>query len=132
MSSDQTTALRQRLERLAELKGVYRALKKEADEAKREYEEYQAALYADMQEAGIASLRSADGLIFSARQTAYATVQDRARFHEWVREQGLEDVMLKTREESAVLNEAVREALANNTDLPPGLGWYPREYISIA
>lgn len=130
--SSETADFKERLEKLHDMKSKYRDLKRAAEEAKAAYDAAEREVYADMQDAGVLSIKSTNGHIYSARSTAYAQVQDRERFHTWCEQQGLTDDLLRVREENARINDLVRTALDEGGELPPGLGWYTREFISIA
>ncbi len=61
-------------------------------------------------------------------ETNYGQVQDRAAFIEWAEAEQPE--LIEPRERKALINELVNEALDNGTPMPPGLGFYTRQYIS--
>lgn len=116
--------------KLDELKQAYREADKVAKEAKRLHDEHQARLLDEMKESDIGTF-TVSGVQFSPRSTIYANVTDRDAFHEWLHEQGLEDEFLKQAEEKQRLNELVRDRLDSGQEMPPGLSFYPREFITI-
>lgn len=118
-----------RLARLGELKATSTRLAREAKEARYEMEKYQADLYESMSNMGMESTRI-DGTSYARKETIYATVQDRDAFVEWARDHGMED-LTKTVEEKARLSEIVRERIDTGQELPPGVHWYGKQYISV-
>lgn len=120
----------ERLRHLKGLKETYRDLDKQAKEAKRLHDEEQAAIFEDMREEGTFTVKNEAGT-FARKSTIFAHVQDREAFHEWVREHQLAAEFLRETEESARLNELVRGLVDNSEELPPGVGFYSRDYISI-
>jgi hypothetical protein len=67
---------------------------------------------------------------FSAPEpTWYATVQDRAAFQRWAREN--RPTLLRTREETRLLNNLIRDCVRDSRPFPPGLTGYPRKTVSI-
>lgn len=120
-----------RLRTLAELREKKNSTKKAADVAKAEFEQYQAELFADMQAEGFDSMKL-DGVQYVRKATLYGQVQDLDEFRTWCHEHDhrAED-FLKEAVQAARLNELVREAVDNGAELPPGVGFYAREYISV-
>lgn len=119
-----------RLKRLGELKETSARLAREARDARYEMEKYQAGVWDAMVDNDNQESSKHDGVTYSRKETIYATVQDREAFVEWARNEGLED-LTKVVEERARLAEIVRERHANGEELPPGVHWYPKQYISI-
>ena len=68
------------------------------------------------------------GTLFSPVTKQYASVQDRGEFVEWALSNEPELVAYKER--AAELNALVRQLLDDGEVLPPGIGFYDREYIS--
>lgn len=120
----------ERLARLRELKNHYRDLDRQAKAAKQEHDQYEAELYRDMQSTNTFAIRQGDAH-YVLKSTIFATVQDRDEFVEWCEANGMDEVLLAKKEEKARLNELVRAAIDNNEDIPPGVGFYAKEYISI-
>jgi hypothetical protein len=71
----------------------------------------------------------ADGTTYSPVTKEYATVQDRQAFVSWALDNDSELVEYKERGEQ--LNALVRAKLDDGEELPPGIGFYLREYISM-
>ncbi len=69
-----------------------------------------------------------DGTNFVPVETSYGQVQDRSEFVAWAEDEMPE--LLETKERKALVNELVRERLDNGETLPPGLGFYVKQYVS--
>ena len=69
------------------------------------------------------------GVVYIPNRTDYATVQDRDAFIEWAKANDAGLIEVATRE--GLLNQLVRERLDNGEPLPPGIGHYTKEFISI-
>jgi hypothetical protein len=121
--------LRSRLDRLAELKEAKASTARAAKEADAEMKRYQADLYMDMAEAGMTSFGTTRGQ-FVRKSTTYGTIKDRAAFISWCDENGVTDDYIKEVEEDGRLNELVRSRLDTGEELPPGVDFYTRDYIS--
>jgi hypothetical protein len=119
------------LRNLRALKERYRALNKEYQKAKAEHDALEMMLFDKMRELGLMSMRTTEG-VYAAKSTAYAQVNDHEAFQDWCRENGLDTEFLKQKEIPQRLNEYVRHALDTGQDLPPGVTWYPKDYISIS
>lgn len=113
---------------------VLRDTKTERDEAKAHYEgldqsfkQLQLTVKERMEQEGVDSLK-ADGTLFVPASTIYAQIQDREAFIEWALANEAELTERKERKE--LLNALVRERIDNGEALPPGVGFFTREYIS--
>jgi hypothetical protein len=111
-----------------------RALKLKRDEAKATFESLddnfkheQFKLMERMRATGVESVR-VDGTLFVPTETIYAQVQDRSELVEWAREHAPE--LIEDRERKELLNQEVRRRIDDGDAMPPGLGFYVREYIS--
>lgn len=120
--------LKQELISLRKLKREYSEAKRVSDTAKERFEAAQARLLERMEAEEVDSLR-ADGTTFSPVEKVYASVQDRTDFVAWARDN--EPELIEDRERKELLNALVRERLDNGEPLPPGVGHYPRTYISM-
>jgi hypothetical protein len=69
------------------------------------------------------------GVVYIPNRTDYAAVQDRDAFIEWAKENDAGLIEVAHRE--GLLNQLVRERLDNGEPLPPGIGFYTKEFISI-
>lgn len=111
-----------------------RALRNELDQAeliakgaKLEYEIAQRKFFERLEAEGCGSVK-VDGVNFVPQTTVYGQVQDREAFIEWA--QATDESLLEPRERKALVNELVREAIEQGDPLPPGLGFYTKDYIS--
>lgn len=68
------------------------------------------------------------GTLFSPVKKQFASIQDRDEFIKWALDNDPDLVQYKER--SAELNALVRARLDDGEPLPPGVGFYDREYIS--
>lgn len=114
---------------LAYLKAEAKRAQAAADDAKKRAKEFEAFLWQKYDEQQTYGLRTGMGR-YELKQTTYGTITDYAEFKAWVEENDLSDEYLKTTEESARLNELVRERLDTSQELPPGVSYYHRRYIS--
>lgn len=119
-------------EELAELRDekiAYREADKEAKRLKKIHDTHQYRIIERMERERCKSYSDGDTLFVSA-STTMANVQDREAFVAWAKEhdEALLDPLPKERGE--LLNQLVRERLDNGEPLPPGIGFYVREYIS--
>jgi hypothetical protein len=120
----------ERLAHLKDLKVDERAKYKEHQEAKRAREQFELELFEDMQSTNTFAQRQGN-TNYVLKTTIFSNVTDREAFVEWCRARELDDEFLRETEEKARLNEFVRAALDNNEDLPDGVDWYAKQYISI-
>lgn len=81
------------------------------------------------EEDGKDSARKLDGVGFRPIQTPYASIQDLDEFVKWALEN--DRSLIETAAREALLNQLVRTALHNKEELPPGIGYYNREKISM-
>lgn len=98
-----------------------------ASSAKLEYEAAQRKLFERMEAEGCGSVK-VDGVNFVPQTTIYGQVQDREAFIEWASR--TDESLLEPRERKANVNELVRDAVENSEELPPGLGFYTKEYVA--
>lgn len=113
--------------RLARLKFMADRKAEVADEAKQAFEAAQRTFYERLQDEGVGSIK-VDGINFVPAHTVFGQIQDREAFIAWAQEN--EEELLEPRERKALINEIVREAVEQGKELPPGLGFYVREYVS--
>lgn len=113
---------------LAALKDIEKDLTAQAKEAKKTRESAERNLITRMEAEECRSFRTPDGSLFVPTQTVYAQVQDRAAFVEWAEQNEIE--LLEKTERKALCSELVRERLDNNEPMPPGMGYYIKEYVS--
>lgn len=122
------STLAQDAKELRELKQHERAAKDEYESIKERRKRCEHALIQRMEEEEADGIKT-DGNNFVPAATVYATVQDRAAFTEWALEN--DDQLVEYKERGELINSLVRERQDNGEPLPPGLGFYTREYVSI-
>lgn len=118
---------------LAELKLAkhnYRAAQELADKLKAEHDLQQAEVFSVMRDRKLLTHKGEDAS-FSRKSTIYGHVQDRDAFIQWCKDNELDADILVLKEKGQPLNELVRSKIDNGEELPPGVGFYAREYISI-
>lgn len=119
-----------KLAQLRLAKQNYRAAQELADGLKADHDAYQAEVFGIMRDRGLLTLKAEDAS-YSRKSTIYGHVQDREAFVEWCRRNELDSDILVLKEKGQPLNELVRSRIDNGEELPPGVGFYAREYISI-
>ena len=119
----------ERLAHLASLKADEKAKKKEYEAAKAERERFELDTHTLMESEDLWTIRTGTHT-FSAKETIYGQVQDEDAFRAWVKDNELEEEFFQSQEVKGRINELVREAIESGRELPPGLGWYPRKYVS--
>jgi hypothetical protein len=112
---------------LKRLKDLFVKVDAAAKEAKIDFEDAQRRFYERLEAEGCGSVK-VDGINFVPQTTIYGQVQDREAFIEWAN--ATDESLLEPRERKALVNELVREAIEQGDPLPPGLGFYTKEYVS--
>lgn len=123
--------IEKQLAHLKKLKVYYRAKAEEAKTAKEQHDAAEAALFAQMRDRGLLTLRTDSGT-FTCKETIYGNINDIDAFAKWADAQGLSDEFLKLAPEKRRINELVRDLLQSGEELPEGVNWYPKEYIGIS
>lgn len=124
------TTLREDLATLRRLKIEATAANKAADEAKRVRDEWQRHCMDRMDTEGLTGKVEFDGVPYTPhRDKHYASVQDKAEFIEWARENAPH--LVKEEPNKGDLNTLVRNLLSDGEELPPGIGWYDKDYIAV-
>lgn len=114
---------------LAHLKATRDTAKDAFDAADGEFKRHQTDTIERMQALDKQGSK-AFGLSFTLNKpTHYGTNQDRSEFVAWAEEN--EPELVETKERAALLNALVRAKLDDGEPLPPGVGWYSRQHISI-
>lgn len=113
--------------RLRELRHHYDRAKADADAYKQELDAAEQRLFERMEHERVDSIR-VDGTNFVRAATTYGQVQDRADFVRWAEEEMPE--LVEKKERKALINEIVRERIDTGEPLPPGLGFYVKQYVS--
>ena len=128
------STLTQDCKELEELRAEKKRLKEELDEAEQAFKTAERKLMERMA-AEEAESHRAGGMNFTPATTAYGKIDDREAFLEWARQQegdGADgETLYEVKERKALINELVRERLDNDEPLPPGVGVYVREYVSV-
>lgn len=122
------TTLAQDARELRELKQHEKAANEEYESIKRRRKECEYALLQRMQDEEADGIKT-DGNNFVPAKTTYAAIQDRGEFIAWALEH--DEELVEHKERKQLLNQLVRERLDNGEPLPPGLGFYDQEYVSI-
>ncbi len=122
--------LSEKLRRLAQIKKAERRAKKEHEALVETRTALERECFDLMEtEDGLTSSRKLDGLSYSPIRTPYAVVQDEDKFIEWCQDNDKALIEIAARE--GLLNQLIRTALDNGEELPPGVGYYTREKVSI-
>lgn len=103
------------------------ALDKEAKAVRAEAKELEAKLLDRMEQEETDSIASG-GTLYTKAQTIFAAVQDESAFQEWATTH--DEQLIEAKVKKDLLNQLVRERLDNGEELPPGVGFYPKDYIS--
>jgi hypothetical protein len=118
--AEDAAVLRQLKETASNLDATAKAAKAEADQ-------FEARFFERMEAEGIGSIK-VGGTNFVPVGTVYGQVQDREKFIEWAQANSPE--LLELKERKALVNEIVREAIDAGTEMPDGLGFYVKQYVS--
>lgn len=118
----------QDLLKLKKLKDEESALKRRYEEKKRVRDEWERRCFERMENEEVDSHKTR-GSQFVKSQTIYAKVQDRSAFVAWAQEHDPDLIQDKERAQEA--NALVRACLDDGRELPPGLGFYTRDSISV-
>lgn len=117
----------QQARRLAKLKAASVAADERAETANRAFKDAERALHERMAAEGVGSIK-VDGTSFVPASTIYGTIQDREAFIAWAQDN--EEELLEPKERKSLINELAREAVEQGRELPPGMGFYVRDYVS--
>lgn len=130
--------LQSKFRRFAELRQDRDVAKKALERVEQSYREYEAELMGEIEASGIKGSVKFDfdgdlGTIqFGTRKTVYGRIVDADAAMESFENEALSDEMTGTKFESRRLNEYVRDRLEQGQDLPPGVDYYERRYISVS
>lgn len=124
------TNISEKFDQLAQLKAEAKSAQAAADDTKRRLKEYEAQLWEEAKDKNTLGISTELGR-YNLKSTPYGTITDFEAFETWVKENDLADEFLKVSEQSARINELVRTCLENHQDLPAGVGYYERRYISF-
>lgn len=130
--------LESRFRRLAELRvdrDIDAVAAKRSEEA---YREYEAELLSIVEDSGLKGSIEFDfggdlGIIsFQRRKTTYGRIIDKAAAMAAFEEEGMFEAMTGQKIEARRLNELVRERQEAGEDLPNGVDYYDKRFISIS
>lgn len=122
--------LREELTKLRAMKIKATELNKQADEAKRDRDDQERLCLELMEAADNTESLRFNGTLFSAqRDKSFAVIQDRAAFTEWAKANAPD--LVREVENKTPLNQLVKAALDDGEELPPGIGFYTKESISM-
>ncbi len=113
--------------KLRKLKRDAEKKQNQADTAKKRHKEWERHCL-DRMDAEETESHKTYGTLFSPVKKQFATVQDRSEFVKWALAH--EPELVQYKERGAELNQLVRQRLDDGEPLPPGVGFYDREYIS--
>lgn len=123
------TTLTEDMERLHKLRQESKQAADIAAESKLAADHAEYELFQRMEQERCGSQR-VDGIgNFVRAETEYAQVQDEAALLAWAEAEMPEIFEQKPRKK--ILNEIVRERLNSGEPLPPGLGFYSKQYVSL-
>lgn len=114
-------------QKLDTLKKREKELKTKYESAKQEREIYELELIQRMEGEEAESHRT-KGVLYSVAKTTYGSIQDRSEFVKWAEVHAPE--LLESKERKGLVHEIVRQRQDDGEDLPPGVGFYVKEYIS--
>lgn len=97
------------------------------EDAKRKREDHERKVLEHMEQQDVPSIKVGN-LNYIRAKTIYPTVQDRDAFIQWAAEN--DESLTEVKERKAQIGELVRERIDNGEVLPPGLGFYVKEYVS--
>lgn len=103
-------------------------LDKEAKAVRAEAKEAEARLMERMEQEECEAHATSDGRLYTKVSTPYHVIQDREAFESWAKD--CDEDLLELKPKGDLLNAIVRQCLDDGEALPPGLGFYPKEYIS--
>lgn len=121
------TNITDELKNLRELRLHRDKCKELYEQADKEFKKQQARVIDLMETEGMESAK-VDGVLFSRVGTIFGYVNNRQKFIEWAAE--YDEELFEPKERAQLVNEIVRERVLNNEELPPGVSFYVREYIS--
>lgn len=99
------------------------------DTANAEYRAMRDAAYQRMEDEKVESVRVDGQLFVRNKPTWYATIQDRATFQAWAKQNA--PALLVTKEAEAELNKTVRACIDDGRPFPPGLSAYPDKIVAV-
>lgn len=119
--------LEDEIRRVRQFRAMYESAQAQADEAKEAYDRAHQALFDRMEATGVKSI-NLDGATATRKSTVFGNVNDKAEFIRWAELNAPELVSPAPRK--ALVNELVRQKLDNGEELPPGVDYFVRNYVS--
>lgn len=74
------------------------------------------------------SVKLETGVSLSIKDDVYCNVQDKTSFHQWIKENNLEDLFTVHYQ---TMSSMVKEALTSGKPIPPGIGTYFKQSIMV-
>lgn len=136
--TDGLDTVESRFRRLAELREERDISKAAAESAEKAYREYEAELFESVSESALSGSVEFDfggdlGKIrFQPRSTVYGRVIDKNAALEAFENEAIVDEMTAPKIEARRLNEYVRDCIEQGRDLPEGIDYYERKYMTIS
>lgn len=130
--------LESKFRRLAELREQRDFDKAAAESSEKGYREYEAELLEAIDESALRGTIQFDfggdlGVIkFQPRRTIYGRIIDKNAALDAFEEEALLDEMTAPKIESRRLNEYVRDKVESHQELPDGIDYYERRYVTIS
>lgn len=131
-------ALESKFRRLAELREQRDIDKKSSEQSEAEYREYEAELFETIEDSALRGTVEFDfggdlGVVrFQPRRTIYGRVIDKNAALDALDVIGLSEEMTAPKIEARRLNELVRDYVERGEELPDGVDYYERRYMTIS
>jgi hypothetical protein len=131
-------ALESKFRRLAELRETRDIDKQAAEGSEAAYREYEAELLETIDESALRGTVEFDfggdlGIIrFQPRRTIYGRIVDKNAAMDAFEDEAIMDEMTAPKIEARRLNEYVRDRIEAGVELPDGVGYYERRYVTIS
>lgn len=136
--ADELAALESRFRRLAELRVERDQDAVAAKKSEEAYREYEAELLSIVEDSGLKGTIEFDfggdlgRISFQRRKTTYGRIIDKAAALRAFQEESIIEAMTGEKIEARRLNELVRERQESGEDLPDGVDFYDKKFISIS
>lgn len=137
-SLNSTSELASRVRRLVELRADRDRTKIAADNAKRDFESYQAAFFEEYEQSPLKGSIKVDiggdhGTVqIVPRRTQFGRVLDRDAAERYFKERAKDKEFIKEDFRMGRLHELVRECIEQKKPLPEGIDFYTKEYFTIS
>jgi hypothetical protein len=130
--------LKSKFRRLVELREKRDSTKLAAENAEKEYREYEAELWDELDDSPLKGTIKLDlgppygEVKFGPRETFYGRVLDKEAALDYFENRALMDEYTEPKIAMSRVNELVRECLEQKRPIPEGLDFYAKRYISIS